>query len=223
MLDTIDLSSALAKQTFKPLRREMLRRIFELSETGLRTASARSSLSSRAGTPRARAPRSATLTAAARRARLQGARLRRPPRTHEKQQALALALLDESCRATARSRSSITELVRPRPGGARRRLDADAAVDRRLRGDQSSSSAPWPATARSFIKFWLHISKRGATAPLPRTSATAAGERPGSVAAEDWEHSSQVRRISGRGARHARQHAAQPYAPWTVVPATDRD
>ena len=32
MLDTIDLSSALSKQAFKPIRREMLRRIFELSE-----------------------------------------------------------------------------------------------------------------------------------------------------------------------------------------------
>ena len=32
MLDTIDLSFAISKQAFKPMRREMLQRIFELSE-----------------------------------------------------------------------------------------------------------------------------------------------------------------------------------------------
>jgi len=216
MLDKIDLSLAISKKAFKSVQRDMLERIFELSE--IIYEQKRPVVIVFEGWDAA--GKGTTIRSITERLDARGYKVlpTQAARTHEKQKPWLwrfwmniprygqIAILDRSW--YGRVLIERVEGITPVPEWIAAYEEINQ-FERTLADDGTI-----------FLKFWLHISK---PEQLRRfIDLTQQPETAWQVSAEDWEHHRKYDEYVA-AVRDMLTNTHTPYAPWTVVPATDRD
>jgi polyphosphate kinase 2 (PPK2 family) len=216
MLDTIDLSSALAKQTFKPLRREMLRRIFELSEMVYERK--RPVIIVFEGWDAA--GKGTTIRTLTQQLDARGYKVlpTQAARTHEKQKPWLWRFwmnIPRYGQIAIFDRSWYGRVLVERVEGLTPIPEWIAAYEEINQFERTLAD-----DGTVFIKFWLHISREEQLRRFLDLSTQP--ETAWQVAAEDWEHHRKYDEYLA-AVRDMLASTHTPYAPWTVVPSTDRD
>jgi polyphosphate kinase 2 (PPK2 family) len=216
MLDTIDLSSALAKQAFKPLRREMLRRIFELSEMVYERK--RPVIIVFEGWDAA--GKGTTIRTLTQQLDARGYKVlpTQAARTHEKQKPWLWRFwmnIPRYGQIAIFDRSWYGRVLVERVEGLTPIPEWIAAYEEINQFERTLAD-----DGTVFIKFWLHISREEQLRRFLDLSTQP--ETAWQVAAEDWEHHRKYDEYLA-AVRDMLASTHTPYAPWTVVPSTDRD
>jgi polyphosphate kinase 2 (PPK2 family) len=216
MLDTIDLSSALAKQAFKPLRREMLARIFELSEMVYERK--RPVIIVFEGWDAA--GKGTTIRTLTQQLDARGYKVlpTQAARTHEKQKPWLWRFwmnIPRYGQIAIFDRSWYGRVLVERVEGLTPMPEWIAAYEEINQFERTLAD-----DGTVFIKFWLHISKEEQLRRFLDLSTQP--ETAWQVAAEDWEHHRKYDEYLA-AVRDMLASTNTPYAPWTVVPSTDRD
>ncbi len=216
MLDTIDLSSALAKQTFKPLRREMLRRIFELSEMVYERK--RPVIIVFEGWDAA--GKGTTIRTLTQQLDARGYKVlpTQAARTHEKQKPWLWRFwmnIPRYGQIAIFDRSWYGRVLVERVEGLTPIPEWIAAYEEINQFERTLAD-----DGTVFIKFWLHISREEQLRRFLDLSTQP--ETAWQVTAEDWEHHRKYDEYLA-AVRDMLASTHTPYAPWTVVPSTDRD
>jgi polyphosphate kinase 2 (PPK2 family) len=216
MLDTIDLSFAISKQAFKPMRRDMLRRIFELSEMvyerkrpvivvfeGWDAAGKGTSIRTLTQQLDARGYKVLPTQAA---------------RTHEKQKPWLWRFwmnIPRYGQIAIFDRSWYGRVLVERVEGLTPMPEWIAAYEEINQFERTLAD-----DGTVFIKFWLHISKEEQLRRFIELSTQP--ETSWQVAAEDWDHHRKYDEYLA-AVRDMLASTSTAYAPWTVVPSTDRE
>ncbi len=216
MLDTIDLSFAISKQTFKPMRREMLRRIFELSEMVYERK--RPVIIVFEGWDAA--GKGTTIRALTQQLDARGYKVlpTQAARTHEKQKPWLWRFwmnIPRYGQIAIFDRSWYGRVLVERVEGLTPMPEWIAAYEEINQFERTLAD-----DGTVFIKFWLHISKEEQLRRFMELSLQP--ETAWQVAAEDWEHHRKYDEYLA-AVRDMLASTSTEYAPWTVVPSTDRE
>jgi polyphosphate kinase 2 (PPK2 family) len=216
MLDTIDLSFAISKQTFKPMRREMLRRIFELSEMVYERK--RPVIIVFEGWDAA--GKGTTIRALTQQLDARGYKVlpTQAARTHEKQKPWLWRFwmnIPRYGQIAIFDRSWYGRVLVERVEGLTPMPEWIAAYEEINQFERTLTD-----DGTVFIKFWLHISKEEQLRRFMELSLQP--ETAWQVAAEDWDHHRKYDEYLA-AVRDMLASTSTQYAPWTVVPSTDRE
>lgn len=216
MLDAIDLSFAISKQAFKPLRRDMLRRIFALSEMVYERK--RPVIVVFEGWDAA--GKGTTIRALTQQLDARGYKVlsTQAARTHEKQKPWLWRFwmnIPRYGQIAIFDRSWYGRVLVERVEGLTPMPEWIAAYEEINQFERTLAD-----DGTVFIKFWLHISKEEQLRRFIELSMQP--ETAWQVAAEDWEHHRKYDEYLA-AVRDMLASTSTPYAPWTAVPATDRE
>ena len=216
MLDTIDLSFAISKQAFKPMRREMLQRIFELSEMVYERK--RPVIIVFEGWDAA--GKGTTIRTLTQQLDARGYKVlpTQAARTHEKQKPWLWRFwmnIPRYGQIAIFDRSWYGRVLVERVEGLTPMPEWIAAYEEINQFERTLAD-----DGTIFIKFWLHISKEEQLRRFMELSMQP--ETAWQVAAEDWEHHRKYDEYLA-AVRDMLASTSTAYAPWTVVPSTDRE
>ena len=216
MFDTVDLSFAISKQAFKPMRREMLRRIYELSEMVYERK--RPVIIVFEGWDAA--GKGTTIRTLTQQLDARGYKVlpTQAARTHEKQKPWLWRFwmnIPRYGQIAIFDRSWYGRVLVERVEGLTPVPEWIAAYEEINQFERTLAD-----DGTIFIKFWLHISKEEQLRRLMELSAQP--ETAWQVAAEDWEHHRKYDEYLA-AVRDMLASTSTAYAPWTVVPSTDRE